>query len=623
MPATAGLYADLTVQQNLDFTAGAYRLPGRETRSSGSSSCSSGPAWPGCAGRLGGQLSGGMQRKLAVALALLHAPDLLVLDEPTTGVDPVSRAELWRLISGAAAEGTAVAVATTYVNEAARAASVVLLEAGKVLASGSPDAHPARRARRGRHRAGRAERPARCPGGAASAGGCGHPTASCPRASSRRARLRRRRGRRRAGRRGGTVTPMDVLAEARQVGQALRPVHRRVRGGPRGRGAARSSACSGRTAPARPPSSGCCSACCGPAMAASGSSVASLDRRRGGGSATSRRRSACTPASPSPRTGASPTAAFGNGGPRCPPASPPGERAGRRAFRSAPSARSRSRSPSRTGRSCWCSTSPPRASGRSAAPGCGRRSGRPPSDGAGALVTTHNMEEAEQCDRLVVMADGKVVATGTAAGSSATGRLPRYGATTGAALSPCSTRQGFAVQLHGAVLRVGRPAARRAGLLSARGHRCGRRPRSRQPRGGVRGHRRHSRRRDEPDRPPPGTPDTRDAILAVARRRFATRGYDATSLRGIATEAKVDPALLIHYFGTKEGLFVAATGLPAGLSELFGSLAALPLRLRPGPRARLPAARRQRQKPQRHPRPRPLGGLQRQSRRHAAGVPDR
>ena len=75
----------------------------------------------------------------------------------------------------------------------------------------------------------------------------------------------------------------------------------------------------------------------------------------------------------------------------------------------------------------------------------------------------------------------------------------------------------------------------------------------------------------------PGTPDTRDAILAVARRRFATRGYDATSLRGIATEAKVDPALLIHYFGSKEGLFVAATGLPADLPELFGSLAALPL----------------------------------------------
>jgi len=76
----------------------------------------------------------------------------------------------------------------------------------------------------------------------------------------------------------------------------------------------------------------------------------------------------------------------------------------------------------------------------------------------------------------------------------------------------------------------------------------------------------------------PGTPDTRDKILAVARRRFATRGYDATSLRGIATDAKVDPALLIHYFGTKEGLFAAATGLPAGLSELFAGTQDAPLR---------------------------------------------
>jgi ABC-2 type transport system ATP-binding protein len=80
-----------------------------------------------------------MQRKLAVALALLHTPELLVIDEPTTGVDPVSRTELWRLIAGAAAGGAAVVVSTTYVNEAARAARVVLLDAGKVLASGSPD----------------------------------------------------------------------------------------------------------------------------------------------------------------------------------------------------------------------------------------------------------------------------------------------------------------------------------------------------------------------------------------------------------------------------------------------------------------------------------------------------
>jgi AcrR family transcriptional regulator len=75
----------------------------------------------------------------------------------------------------------------------------------------------------------------------------------------------------------------------------------------------------------------------------------------------------------------------------------------------------------------------------------------------------------------------------------------------------------------------------------------------------------------------PGTSDTRDAILTIARRKFATRGYEATSLRGVAADAKVDPALVVHYFGTKERLFVAATGLPSGLPELFENLAALPL----------------------------------------------
>lgn len=74
----------------------------------------------------------------------------------------------------------------------------------------------------------------------------------------------------------------------------------------------------------------------------------------------------------------------------------------------------------------------------------------------------------------------------------------------------------------------------------------------------------------------PGAPDTRDAILVIARRGFATRGYDATSLRDIATEAQVDPALIIHYFGTKETLFTAATGPPDGLPQLFQDLAALP-----------------------------------------------
>jgi len=138
VPATTGLYADLTVQQNIDFTAAAYRLSrGERVRKAGQILEQTGLG--AARHRLGSQLSGGMQRKLAVGLALLHSPELLILDEPTTGVDPVSRADLWRLISRAAVEGAAVAVSTTYVNEAARAASVVLLEAGKVLASGTPE----------------------------------------------------------------------------------------------------------------------------------------------------------------------------------------------------------------------------------------------------------------------------------------------------------------------------------------------------------------------------------------------------------------------------------------------------------------------------------------------------
>ena len=138
VPATAGLYADLTVQENIDFTADAYRLRGTE-RTSRADRLLERIGLTGARGRLGGQLSGGMRRKLAVALALLHSPEMLVIDEPTTGVDPVSRTELWRLIAGATADGAATVVSTTYVNEAVRAARVVLLDAGKVLASGSPD----------------------------------------------------------------------------------------------------------------------------------------------------------------------------------------------------------------------------------------------------------------------------------------------------------------------------------------------------------------------------------------------------------------------------------------------------------------------------------------------------
>lgn len=137
LPSTAGLYVDLTVEENLAFSATSYGISRDDLRRTAEDLLDQ-LDLTSTRRRLVAQLSGGMQRKLAVGIALLHQPELLVLDEPTTGVDPVSRADLWRIIAGAAAKGAAVVVATTYVNEAARAGSVVLLESGRTIARGTP-----------------------------------------------------------------------------------------------------------------------------------------------------------------------------------------------------------------------------------------------------------------------------------------------------------------------------------------------------------------------------------------------------------------------------------------------------------------------------------------------------
>jgi ABC-2 type transport system ATP-binding protein len=138
MPAGQGVYRDLTVEENLAFSARAYGVPGDEGARRGAELLER-IGLGAARGRLGGQLSGGMRHKLALAMALLHQPQLLVLDEPTTGIDPVSRAQLWRLIAAAAAAGAAVALATCYVDEAERAANVVVLSDGHVLLAGSPE----------------------------------------------------------------------------------------------------------------------------------------------------------------------------------------------------------------------------------------------------------------------------------------------------------------------------------------------------------------------------------------------------------------------------------------------------------------------------------------------------
>ncbi len=80
-----------------------------------------------------------MRRKLGFVMAIVHRPALLILDEPTTGIDPVSRIDLWRLVSEAAASGAAVLMSTTYLDEAERAAHLVVLDSGRVLVQGSYD----------------------------------------------------------------------------------------------------------------------------------------------------------------------------------------------------------------------------------------------------------------------------------------------------------------------------------------------------------------------------------------------------------------------------------------------------------------------------------------------------
>ncbi len=138
LPAGSGVYPDLTVTENLAFRAAAYGMPWAAARMQAGELIER-AGLTDARERLAGQLSGGMRQKLGVIAAMLHKPDLLVLDEPTTGVDPVSRSGLWFLIADAAASGTAVVLATTYLEDAQRAAAVLVLDGGRQLAIGTPD----------------------------------------------------------------------------------------------------------------------------------------------------------------------------------------------------------------------------------------------------------------------------------------------------------------------------------------------------------------------------------------------------------------------------------------------------------------------------------------------------
>lgn len=137
MPQQYSLYTDLSVDENLRFFGQLFDLPRplfHERRERLLEITRLG----GARDRPAGALSGGMYKKLAIACALLHRPQILVLDEPTNGVDPPSRRELWALLYEFVEQGMGVLVATPYMDEAARCGRVALLHQGALLAEGEP-----------------------------------------------------------------------------------------------------------------------------------------------------------------------------------------------------------------------------------------------------------------------------------------------------------------------------------------------------------------------------------------------------------------------------------------------------------------------------------------------------
>lgn len=140
MPQRFGLYEDLTVQENLDLYADLQGVP-YDRRLARYAELMKMTGLAPFTKRLAGNLSGGMKQKLGLACVLVRSPELLLLDEPTVGVDPVSRRELWGIVGRAVQdEGTSVLLSTAYLDEAERCDELVILHEGEVLGDGTPAA---------------------------------------------------------------------------------------------------------------------------------------------------------------------------------------------------------------------------------------------------------------------------------------------------------------------------------------------------------------------------------------------------------------------------------------------------------------------------------------------------
>ncbi len=139
MPQRFGLYEDLTVQENMDLYADLHNIPVSQRASRYEKLLSMSQMAP-FTSRLAGKLSGGMKQKLGLACALVSPPRLLILDEPTVGVDPVSRRELWQIINQMLQEEhISVLMSTAYLDEAERCDDVILMHEGRILDQASPD----------------------------------------------------------------------------------------------------------------------------------------------------------------------------------------------------------------------------------------------------------------------------------------------------------------------------------------------------------------------------------------------------------------------------------------------------------------------------------------------------
>ena len=134
---TFSLYQDLSVAENLRYAGELRRVPVSDIEQRGARYLTM-FGMERFTGRLAGRLSGGMKQKLALACTLVHEPDLILLDEPTTGVDPVSRREFWKLLSEFLSHGITILMSTPYLDEAERCTRVALLHDGRLLAGGAP-----------------------------------------------------------------------------------------------------------------------------------------------------------------------------------------------------------------------------------------------------------------------------------------------------------------------------------------------------------------------------------------------------------------------------------------------------------------------------------------------------